>query len=183
MGHGLSVELATSINERGSLQKAESQHGRGVAGLACTITAEHAPKLASPLHTYPMRATKRQRPLARTIKRPLSDEKLEELSALAERTRYVGSAEHKSYPSFAGSPRLRADASRCDPSLTDANEITAWLREGISCGNIGEFFEGDFPRYVWIKRGTIVYEGRLVNREQGQYKGYPLAPNELPEGL
>ncbi|WP_143663611.1 hypothetical protein [Streptomyces sp. NRRL B-24085] len=130
-----------------------------------------------------MRAPKRQRPLARTIKRPKPEERLEELAELAKRTQYVGSAEHKSYPSFAGPPRLRADASRCDPSLTDRDEITEWLREGFSLGNIGELFEGEFPRYVWVKRGNIVYEGRLVNREQGHYKGYPLAPNEFPEGL
>ncbi|MEY9838400.1 hypothetical protein [Streptacidiphilus sp. EB103A] len=102
---------------------------------------------------------------------------------MADRTRYVGSSEHKTYPSFAGQPKLRADASKCDPKLTDADEITSWLRQGMALGNIGEYYEGDFPRYVWIKRGSIVYEGRLVNREQGHYKGYPLAICEHPEGL
>jgi hypothetical protein len=30
--------------------------------------------------------------------------------------------------------------------------------------------------------GDTVYEGRLVNREQGQYKGYPLGEDEWPIG-
>lgn len=107
----------------------------------------------------------------------------EQLADLAERVRYVGSAEHKSAPSFAGEPKLRADASKCDPSLQNANEITEWLKEGIRQGNIGELFEGDYPRYVWLKREDVLYEGRLVNREQGHYKGYPLSPSEHPKGL
>jgi hypothetical protein len=28
-----------------------------------------------------------------------------------------------------------------------------------------------------------MYEGRLVNQEQGHYKGYPLTVDEVPEGL
>jgi hypothetical protein len=39
-----------------------------------------------------------------------------DLSAIAERVSYVGSAEHKTYPA-AGTPRLRADATKCDPHL------------------------------------------------------------------
>lgn len=130
-----------------------------------------------------MRAPNRRRPLVRQVSRPTSEEGLAQLATLALKVRYVGSPEHKTAPSFAGPPKLRADASKCDPNLKDANEITKWLREGIKAGNICSFFEGEFPRYVWLKRGTIVYEGRLVNREQGQYKGYPLAPHEYPEGL
>lgn len=130
-----------------------------------------------------MRAPKRRRTLVRKLSRPTSAEGLAALATLSMRVRYVGSPEHKSAPSFAGPPRLRADASRCDPSLTDADEITEWLREGIRAGNISSHFEGDFPRYVWLKRVSVVYEGRLVNQEQGQYKGYPLAPHEYPEGI
>jgi hypothetical protein len=29
----------------------------------------------------------------------------------------------------------------------------------------------------------VVYEGRLVNQELGQYKGYPLEASEEPEGI
>jgi hypothetical protein len=31
---------------------------------------------------------------------------------------------------------------------------------------------GNFPRYVWCRRGEDTYEAMLVNKEQGQYKGY-----------
>jgi hypothetical protein len=103
--------------------------------------------------------------------------------AIALHSSYVGSSEHKSFPSFAGPPRLRADASKCDPALADRDELTGWLRAAIIAGAVGTPWEGDFPKYVWCRRGDRVYEGRLVNRELGQYKGYPLEPDEWPEGL
>jgi hypothetical protein len=61
--------------------------------------------------------------------------------------------------------------------------MTQWLREAIRRGAVGEFVEGEFPRYVWYKEGSVVYEGRLVNRELGEYKGYPLEKTEWPAGV
>lgn len=57
---------------------------------------------------------------------------------------------------------------------------------GIGRGFTGGPWEGKspgFPRYVWYKDGATVYEGRLVNREMGQYKGYPLEESEWPSGF
>lgn len=127
-----------------------------------------------------MRAPKRRRLLRRSRCEvpPGTD-----LAALAARTSYVGSPEHKTNPSFAGPARPRADAAKCDPSLADPAELTAWLRRAITMGMIGEPWDGDFPRYVWHREGEIVYEGRLVNQELGQYKGWPLDPTEWPEAL
>ena len=106
-----------------------------------------------------------------------------DLSEVAKRVSYVGSGEHKSFPSFAGPPRLRADASKCNPNLADPAELTSWLQGAVSAGLIGEPWLGDFPRYVWCHQGDETYEAMLVNKEQGQYKGYPLSPDEWPEGL
>ena len=64
--------------------------------------------------------------------------------------------------SLAGSVTGSAAGSRADPG------------EGKSPG---------FPRYVWYKDGATVYEGRLVNREMGQYKGYPLEKSEWPSAI
>jgi hypothetical protein len=61
--------------------------------------------------------------------------------------------------------------------------LTGWLRQAIASGNIGEPWEGDFPRYVWARQEDAIYEGRLVNQELGQYKGWPLARSEWPEGV
>jgi hypothetical protein len=127
-----------------------------------------------------MRAPKRRRPLRRSLTEPPVGVNLSEL---AKRASYVGSCEHKSYPSFAGPPKLRADASKCDPALSDPAKLTSWLRESIAFGHVGEPWEGDFPRYVWHRRQGEVYEARLVNRELGEYKGYPLERGEEPEGL
>jgi hypothetical protein len=106
-----------------------------------------------------------------------------ELAEIAARASYVGSSEHKSYPSFAGPPKLRADATKCDPAFKSAQELTQWLREGISAGQVGPPWQGDFPRYVWYRRGDIWYEAYLVNQGLGQYKGYQLERHEWPEGL
>lgn len=78
---------------------------------------------------------------------------------------------------------LRADASKCDPKLGSQETLTAWLRKAIESGAVGGLWEGDFPRYVWSVQDAICYEARLVNRELGQYKGYPLHRDEWPEGL
>ena len=126
-------------------------------------------------HTWGMRAPKRHRPLRRARAAVPADVDLE---AVAARVRYVGSSEHKTYPSFAGSPHPRADASKCDPSITDSSVVTLWLQDAIRSGNIGSLWEGDFPRYAWAAVGGVYYEGRLVNRVQGAYKGYPITDNE-----
>lgn len=113
----------------------------------------------------------------------IEDVDRERLLELSQRVTYVGSPEHKDVVSFAGQPRMRADASICDRKLArDLDRVQGWLRRAVMNGSIGEPWEGDFPRYVWYQAGDVVYEGRLVNREQGQYKGYPPAEDEWPMG-
>lgn len=102
---------------------------------------------------------------------------------MARQAIYVGSPEHKSSHSFAGPPKLRSDASRCDPNLGEQDQLTGWLRNAIKSGHVGGPWEGTFPRYVWARHEGVCYEGRLVNRESGEYKGYPLDDQECPEGL
>lgn len=128
-----------------------------------------------------MRAPKRRRPAVRKIGSPPAGTNLE---AVANRASYVGSPEHKDVPSFAGHPRPRADASICDRSLvTHRDDITDWLRLAISRGVVSDFWDGEFPRYVWYKEAAIVYEARLVNKTAGTYKGYPLNPGEWPSDI
>lgn len=106
------------------------------------------------------------------------------LDAAASEAMYIGSPEHKDIPSFAGHPKHRADASICDRSLAeDQQRVQGWLEEAIRRGTVSEHWEGRFPRFVWYKEGRTVYEGRLVNRDQGWYKGYPLAAEESPAGI
>lgn len=64
-----------------------------------------------------------------------------------EHVKYVGSPEHKDIPSFAGSPRHRADASICDRKLArDRKKVQKWLQRAMADGCIGELWEGRFPR-------------------------------------
>ena len=130
-----------------------------------------------------LRAAKRRARLDRTLGTSPAGVDLKVVMASC---RYVGSPEHKDKPSFAGQPRPRTDASICDQRLNSADEITEWLRVAIGKGAFGRLWEGNvpqFPRYVWYKDGDIVYEGRLVNQELGQYKGYPLEREEWPLGI
>lgn len=128
-----------------------------------------------------MRTPRRRRPRKRELRAPPATV---DLDRLADRVRYVGSPEHKDAPSFAGQPRLRADASCCPREMTaDPERINEWLRQAIRAGAVGAPWEGKFPRYVWYKYGAIVLEGRLVNRETGEYKGYPLGREEWPAGI
>ena len=128
-----------------------------------------------------MRAPQRRRARIREIQAQRSREDRE---ALAARAQYVGSPEHKDVPSFAGQPRLRADASCC-PRYTarDQGRINEWLRRAIRAGATGAPWEGEFPRYVWYKHENTVFEGRLVNRMTGEYKGYPLHRKEWPSRM
>lgn len=97
---------------------------------------------------------------------------------------YVGSPEHKDTPSFAGHPRPRADASICPSALRkEQSRVTTWLKDAIREGRVGGPLDGQFPRYVWHREQDTVYEGRVVNSELGQYKGYPLNPEEWPRGI
>lgn len=129
-----------------------------------------------------MRAPHRKRPPKKAIEIPPGTD-LEELSLQAS---YVGSPEHKNQPSFAGQPKLRPDASCCPPEIADQEAVTEWLRDALRRGAVGAPWEGhnlQFPRYVWYKHGTTLFEGRLVNRESGHYKGYPLHRDEWPNNI
>lgn len=39
------------------------------------------------------------------------------------------------------------------------------------------------PGTLITREGDTIYEGRLVNRDKGEYKGYPIEPEELPPGI
>lgn len=107
------------------------------------------------------------------------------LDSCADIASYVGSPEHKTFPSFAGRMQGRSDATKCPTRLKDQATINTWLTEAIRAGNVSEEFEGDFPRYVWGRPDgeDVCYEARVTNGVLGQYKGYPLAEAEEPEGL
>ena len=126
-----------------------------------------------------MRAVRRRRPRKRAIFVPVDAD----LYRLAQRATYVGSPEHKDVPGFAGQPRLRADASCCPREVADRELVSGWLRSAIRRGATGAPWEGGFPRYVWYKHEDTVFEGRLVNRGTGSYKGYPLGEDEWPYGI
>ena len=126
-----------------------------------------------------MRAPQRKRPRKREISVPPNVV----LADIAEKVAYVGSPEHKDFPSFAGRPRFRADASLCPRWIKDRQVVEKWLRSAIRRGAVGAPWEGGFPRYAWHMEGDTVFEGRLTNKVLGEYKGYPLERDEWPRGI
>ena len=102
-------------------------------------------KAGSP-HNACMRAPRRRRPMRRS---PGPVPPGIDLEVIVARVAYVGSGEHKTFPSFAGPPHPRADASKCDPRLADQDELTCWLQQAIREGRTGGQWDGDFPRYIW----------------------------------
>ena len=127
-----------------------------------------------------MRAPKRKRERRRERTEPPEGT---DLARLAARASYHGSQEHKDHPSAAGPPKLRSDATPCPRDLRDFPVLTGWLQEAIAAGRIGAPWQGDFPRYAWVRSGEQCFEASLSNREAGVYKGYPLNPDEVPEWL
>jgi hypothetical protein len=98
-----------------------------------------------------------------------------DVADVAARVSYTGSPEHKHAVTFAGNPRPRADATICDSSFAKRlAEIQLWLRAAIRMQCCGGPWENGFPRCVWYKAGDTVFQGRLVNRVSGQYKGWQL---------
>ena len=78
-------------------------------------------------------------------------------------------------------PHARSDATLCPSDLDGSQaELTLWLRNAIAKGHAGGFMEGAFPRYVWYRDGDRLFEGRLTNQVLGEYKGYPITPDEGP---
>ena len=108
-----------------------------------------------------------------------------DLRNVAARARYVGSPNHKDSQSFAGAiPAHRPHASICPRDLANQqNLVRQWLQDAIRRGSCGHHWDGEFPRYVWHREGTVVYEARLTNRAKGEYKGYPLEMDQGVRGL
>ena len=104
---------------------------------------------------------------------------VDQLQLIAEAVVYHGSTEHKTYPSPAGPPSLRSDATPCDPNI-DWEDIKASLTEGVLRGCVSQTMEQGFPKYVWGWIGDDLYEARHLNGAGGQYKGYKLEPPEYP---
>ena len=63
------------------------------------------------------------------------------------------------------------------------NETGTWSPDGCGRQSDGGPWEGGFPRYVWYENDGTVFEGRLVNRGNGAYKGCPLYADEWPAGI
>jgi hypothetical protein len=99
----------------------------------------------------------------------------------------VGSGEHKALPihdSYASyalelAAYKRSDASRCDPTIT-RDQAEEALRAAIRRGHVSADFQGGFPVYVWGWLDERPHTARLINREAGYYKAWPVEESELP---
>jgi len=91
---------------------------------------------------------------------------------VAERVTYRGSSLHKTYPSPAGPPALRADKAKCD-FYENANwhMLLDALRQAIRARCVGPF-RGGFPSRAWVWINGVLHEARLTGN--GEFHGFPL---------
>lgn len=127
--------------------------------------------------------TRRAQPKARAVPRPGVN-----LVALAADASYVGSAEHKDHWSPTtgqGLLHTRSDATPCPKELTGDNALlTGWVRQAIAAGYVTEpWDDGMYPRYAWLRVDGVVWMARVVNAQQGTYKGWQAASAEVPGWL
>ncbi|MGO9469324.1 MAG: hypothetical protein ACLQVF_34810 [Isosphaeraceae bacterium] len=100
---------------------------------------------------------------------------------VADRVTYTGNAVHKSYPSPAGPPALRADKAKCDRYAQEQwPRLLAALRIAIRAGIVSEF-RGAFPARAWVWINDVLHEARLSPGGTGDYHGFPLnSPLQYP---
>jgi hypothetical protein len=135
------------------------------------------------LNLLRMRSPNRRRPLPNKL---LKNPDKSFLNKIAERVSYIGSVEHKDTANpllHQPLPHPRPDASICPRNIRSIVVVNKWLKDAIAKGAISAFFEGEFPRYVWFKNGNQAFMGRLINKIQGEYKGFPIEPFECPNEL
>lgn len=103
---------------------------------------------------------------------------------VASQATYVGNPIHKSYPSPAGPPALKADEQKCDQyDIQDWPQLTEVLRRAILAHCIGTF-RGEFPSRAWAWINGVLHEARLTGQGQGEYHGFPLDDiRQYPEPL
>jgi hypothetical protein len=99
---------------------------------------------------------------------------------VAARVTYTGNPIHKSYPSPAGPPALRADEAKCDVyDPADWPRLLEVLRQAIRAGCVGEF-RGSFPSRAWGWINGVLHEARLTGGSD--YHGFPVNdPRQYPE--
>lgn len=105
---------------------------------------------------------------------------------LADRLTYHPSPEHKGEPVSGVPPHPRADATVC-PSLAGIGGLVTvlrWLRDAVRAKHAVGPWENGFPRYVYHRTASgEVFAARLTNAGKGEYKGYPVRPDEVPASI
>lgn len=118
--------------------------------------------------------------IGRMCKWPANGPNPDEVASKASKVTYTGSPQHKTYPSPAGAPALKADKAKCDKfRQSDWPKLLEVLRSGIKAKCVGEF-RGEFPSRVWVWINNVLHEARLT--AGGDYHGFPIDdPRQYPE--
>lgn len=102
----------------------------------------------------------------------------QQLQALADQIRYVGSGHHKRRPGDYGLERTNPvpTKSLCDAvSVVPLANAQHWLRRGVLCGMISALGLDGLPKYIWsVAEDGRVFEAKTHPNTPGQYHGYPL---------
>jgi hypothetical protein len=80
-------------------------------------------------------------------------------------------------------PRGRARPASICPRNWNEQQATNALRGAIEDGKVSEVWEDGFPRYVWHRDGTTLYEARHTRGPAGTFHAYPIEAVQAPPGL
>lgn len=99
---------------------------------------------------------------------------------VAKQVTYTGSALHKSYPSPAGPPALRADKAKCDVyDARDWPKLLTALQRAIRAKCVGAVAADGYPQRAWVWINGVLHEARSTGG--GDYHGFPLNdPRQYP---
>jgi len=119
----------------------------------------------------------------------------DERGKLAARVKYVGSPEHKTKRWWGGLPESKqmkgGKVGRPGKQTTticplvgdqDRQMATEWIQCAIKEGKF-EFYQGDqdFPKKVWYEADGQIWQGLIVNKAAGEYKGWPIVKEDQHE--
>jgi hypothetical protein len=80
-------------------------------------------------------------------------------------------------------PKRRAKPASICPRKWNNDEATEALRMALKKGWVSETWDEGFPRYVWHREGTVMYEARHTRGPIGTFHAYPIEPFQSPNGL
>lgn len=101
---------------------------------------------------------------------------------IIESAKYEPSQKHKTHPILGQEPYHDTTAAKCSNDIS-IEMAQNWLSEALNIGCFSEAFTGDFPKIIWFKFDSVVYEAKQSGFGSNLFHGFPLEEYEWPNGI